>query len=98
MTYRLSARAEADLADIWVYSAEQWGIDQADRYIDAILMRFVWLLEHRTLWKARPDLCEGLHSYPEQSHFIYFRPSESAPSTLEILRVLHRRMDPGEHL
>ena len=32
MIYRLSSRAEADLAEIWVYSAEQWSIEQADGY------------------------------------------------------------------
>jgi len=47
MTYRLSARAEADLTDIWLYSAEQWGIDRADHYIDALLDRFSWIIENR---------------------------------------------------
>ena len=45
MTYRLSAKAEADLTDIWSYSAEQWGVDRADRYVDALLRRFSWLPE-----------------------------------------------------
>jgi toxin ParE1/3/4 len=99
MTYRLSARAEADLMKTWAYSAEQWGVDQADRYIDALLHRFSWLLENRTLWKTRPDIAEGIHSYPEQSHVIYFRTSDSDKGgVLEILRILHRRMDPSGHL
>ncbi len=98
MTYRLSARAEADLTNVWVYSAEQWGVDQADRYIDAVLYRFSWLLENRALWKVRPDIAEGIHCYPEQSHVIYFRTFDSDKSGLEILRVLHGRMDPSEHL
>jgi toxin ParE1/3/4 len=38
--YRLSVRAEADIAEIWVYSAEQWNLVQADRYIDALVSRF----------------------------------------------------------
>ncbi|MFD2430874.1 type II toxin-antitoxin system RelE/ParE family toxin [Sphingobium scionense] len=28
--------AQADLSDIWDYSAATWGVDQADLYIDAI--------------------------------------------------------------
>jgi toxin ParE1/3/4 len=43
--YRLSSRAEADLAEIWVYSAEQWNFDQADRYVDALVNRFHWLCD-----------------------------------------------------
>jgi toxin ParE1/3/4 len=37
---RLSVRAEADLDEIWAYSAEQWNFEQADRYLDALLSRF----------------------------------------------------------
>ncbi|MEA3278114.1 MAG: type II toxin-antitoxin system RelE/ParE family toxin [Pseudomonadota bacterium] len=98
MTYRLSARAEADLTDIWVYSAEQWGVVQADGYVDALLSRFVWLSENPSLWKPRPDIAEGLYGYLQQSHVIYFRESDGVPETLEIVRVLHGRMEPAAHL
>ena len=98
MTYRLSARAEADLSDIWTFSAKQWGIDQADRYIDALLLRFSWLLENQMLWKVRQDIADGIHCYPEQSHVVYFRPFRSDQGGIEILRVLHGRMDPSAHL
>ena len=60
MSYRLPDRAEADLAEIWDYSAERWIVEQADRYIDALLSRFVWITENSELWKRRPDLAEGL--------------------------------------
>lgn len=32
--YRLTPAAERDLESIWTYSVCQWGVDQADRYID----------------------------------------------------------------
>jgi len=31
-SYRLSRRAEGDLAEIYDYTAEHWSVDQADRY------------------------------------------------------------------
>lgn len=98
MTFRLSARAEVDLADIWVYSAEQWGVDQADRYLDALLARFVWLCENPSLWMPRQDIAEGLYGYPQQSHVIYFRADPDAPDVIEIARVLHGRMEPADRL
>lgn len=98
MTYRLSARAEADLAEIWVYSAEQWSVDQADRYIEALVARFRWLCDNPSLWKLRQDITEGLYSYPQQSHVIYFRTDEDAPEVIEIVRVLHGRMEPAKHV
>jgi toxin ParE1/3/4 len=98
VTYRLSARAEADLAQIWVFSAEQWGVDQADRYIEALVTRWRWLCDNPSLWKLRQDIAEGVYSYPQQSHVIYFRTAEDAPGVIEIIRVLHGRVEPAEHL
>ncbi|MEO8713847.1 MAG: type II toxin-antitoxin system RelE/ParE family toxin [Acetobacteraceae bacterium] len=34
--YLLSRAAQADLSEIWDYSARNWGEEQADRYILAI--------------------------------------------------------------
>ena len=98
MSYRLSDRAEAYLAEIWDYSAERWNVDQADRYMDALVSRFAWLSENGALWKPRPDLAEGLYSYPQQSHVIYFRACGDAPDPIEIVRVLRRRMEPAAHI
>jgi toxin ParE1/3/4 len=98
VSYRLSDRAEADLAEIWDYSAERWDAAQADRYIDALMSRFVWITENSALWKPRPDLAEGLYSYPQQSHMIYFRTCADVRGLIEIVRVLHGRMEPDKHI
>ena len=36
--FRLSItpKAESDLIEIWVYICEEWGVDQADTYIDQL--------------------------------------------------------------
>lgn len=41
--YRLSPAAELDLEDIWTYTVEHWGIDQADRYTDLLTAAFAEL-------------------------------------------------------
>ena len=71
---------------------------EADRYIDALLSRFEWLCENPLLWKPRPEITEGLYSYPQQSHVIYFRAQGDPPGLIEIVRVLHGRMEPARHL
>jgi toxin ParE1/3/4 len=96
--YRLSSRAEADLAEIWVYSVGQWNLEQADRYADALVSRFDWLGANPSLWQPRPDIAEGLYSYPQQSHVIYFRVHGEAPEVIEIVRVLHGRMEPAKRV
>ena len=98
MIYRLSSRAEADLAEIWVYSVGQWNLEQADRYADALVSRFDWLCANPSLWKPRPDIAEGLYSHPQQSHVIYFRVHGNAPEVIEIVRVLHGRMEPAKRV
>ena len=98
MIYRLPSRAEAELAEIWVYSAERWNQEQADRYIHALVNRFEWLCDNPPLWNPRPDIAEGLFSCPQQSHVIYFRPQGNPPDVIEIVRVLNGRMEPAQHI
>jgi toxin ParE1/3/4 len=96
--YRLSSRAEADLAEIWVYSVEQWSLEQADRYVEALVSRLDWLCANPALWKPRPDISEDLYSYPQHSHVLYFRAQGDEPEVIEIVRVLHGRMEPAKHV
>ena len=98
MIYRLSPWAEADLTEIWVYSAGRWNNEQADRYLDALVSRFDWLCDNHSLWKSRPDITERLFSYRQQSHVIYFRVQDDPTGLIEIVRVLHARMEPSGHV
>ncbi|WP_295887359.1 type II toxin-antitoxin system RelE/ParE family toxin [uncultured Thiohalocapsa sp.] len=83
---------------MWLYSVAQWGIDPADRYVDDLVVRFAWLCNNPALWKPRTDLAEGLQSCPQQRHVIYFRAVGAPADTIEIVRVLHARMTPADHL
>ena len=91
MNFRISSEAREDLVSVWEYSREHWGIEQADLYIDAFMLRFVWLTRNRDLWRPRPDLEEGVFSCIEKSHVIFFRCSlcvsehVSSEPTLEAL-------------
>lgn len=92
MNIRLSAEAQKDLRAIWEYSRSNWGLQQADLYLDQILLRIGWLPSNSTLWRSRPELGKSVYSYPEQRHVIVFR---RAGSVLFISRLLHQRMDPS---
>lgn len=35
-TLSLTPKAESDLIDIWVYTCEEWGVDQADDDLDQL--------------------------------------------------------------
>ncbi len=91
----ISPAAEADLADIYDYSHATWGETQAATYVDTLVARFKWLAVNHLLWQARDDLRPGLYGRAEGKHLIVFR---DGGDHLQVLRVLHQRMDPARHL
>ena len=95
MKWRLSAPARADLDSIWRYTGEQWNHSQADRYIDSLILRMVWLSKNKALWKDRSDIGDGLFSVSESRHVIFL---QSTGETISIVRVLHDRMDVARHI
>ena len=44
--FRLLPEAEKDLESIWQYTAKNWGVDQADYYIDGLVEIFKLLSEN----------------------------------------------------
>ncbi len=92
--YRLRPRAEADLAEIWRYTAHRWSVGQADIYIEAILDAFERLASDPT--RGRPtDIRSGYRRYAINAHFIFYRLSPDGP---DIVRILHKRMNVDVHL
>jgi len=86
--------AEADLADIWHYSAERWGVNQADRYTDDIRDACLALADGSRLGK-RVDVRPDYLKYRVGRHMLYFREHSDR---LEIIRILHGAMDVSRHL
>jgi len=89
-----SPAAETDLADIWRYSAEQWSVIQADRYTNDI--RDACRALATGIRHGRPvEIRSGYLKYRIKEHFIYFKDNTTH---LEIIRILHGRMDVDLHL
>lgn len=88
-TYHFSHKAKTDLADIWEYSEEHWGITQADQYYREIFATVNLL----SLGELRGRICTvsgGYLKYAVGRHFIYFREENEQ---IEVVRILHQRMD-----
>jgi toxin ParE1/3/4 len=92
---RVTAAASGDLEQIWAFTAENWGQEQADLYIDRLILRFAWLTGNPGLWHARPEVGASIYSCVETSHVIFF---SSKNAIISILRVLHSRMDPASRI
>lgn len=55
----ISPKAEIDLIGIWVYTCEQWDVDQADKYLDQLDSGMKRLIEHPSLG------ADYTHVFPE---------------------------------
>jgi toxin ParE1/3/4 len=93
--FRLSPAAERDLEGIWTYTSDEWGLEQADRYLDMLTGTFQMLAESPKSAPACDHIREGYRRRGVGRHMIYFR---VMPYGIAVVRVLHERMDAPRHL
>ncbi len=92
--YKLTPEADQDLMDIWHYGFKQWGLKQANTYLLELEDCFEQLFELPSLGVKCDEIAVGFRSYAKASHVIYYRKSNN---TIEVIRILHRRMNEGLH-
>ncbi len=85
--YVLSPAARRDIIDIWLYTADRWGVDQADEYTAQI---------EEDLRKAASGLriaqsIDGLSKIRSVHHLCIFSKEDDA--SIWVVRILHERMD-----
>jgi len=93
-SYRLSRRAEIDLAEIYTYTVTQWSIDQANRYVTDVQIAINGLVAGTKIGRKRPDIAAAYLCYGVGSHMIFYREAEH----ILVARILHAAMDPRRHL
>lgn len=93
--YRLTPAAERDLESIWTYTAGQWGVEQAHRYIDALTQAFASLANAPKSAPSCDHIRPGYRRWQMERHMIYFRVTDYG---IAVIRVLHERMDRSRHL
>jgi toxin ParE1/3/4 len=92
--YSLRQHAQEDLESIWLYSYQEWGVEQADLYIRSLLSRFTWLAENALLGRPRQDVKPGYYSYPEGMHMIFYKITQGG---IDIIGIPHQNMDIVSH-
>ncbi|MFD1558399.1 type II toxin-antitoxin system RelE/ParE family toxin [Paraburkholderia silviterrae] len=91
---RLTPLAESDLEEIWHYTFSQWSMDQADSY-HRDLISTIEALACGTKVGRICTVRDGYWRYAAGSHVIFYR---EAAQTLDVIRILHQRMDVERHL
>ncbi len=97
MKLKVSRAAADDLEGIWLYTVEHWSVEQADRYLGLILDAFDLILHDPKAGKDHKNVREGYLAMKAGSHLVFYKRNE-AERTIEIIRVLHGRMDPESRL
>ena len=90
-----SPKAETDLEDIWLYSFENWGEAQADKYYDVLIEGIKELADNPQMGKSRNYVRKNYRSIQLKRHVIYYR---LQGQIIDIVRVLHEKMNPENHL
>lgn len=88
--YSVAAAARADLVDIYEYTVERWGYQQADSYQASLTKHFARISDHPFAGVSRDDLRRGVRTHPAESHVVYYRVRHGE---VQVLRVLHSRQD-----
>ena len=95
MNYLIRKAAENDLEDIWLYSLEMWGVEQADSYILSLIERFEWLSNSQKMGRKRDDIKAGYFSFPEGEHVIFYKLTNGM---VDIIGIPHHSQDVVSHL
>jgi toxin ParE1/3/4 len=94
MSYVLSPRAQADMDEIWDYTVETWNVDQAERYIRQLRQAVETVADDPRRGVSCDHIRPGYRS-SVASHVLFFRLTDSG---IDVVRVLHQRMDFARHL
>lgn len=97
MKYYLSKEAQEDLENIWLYTLEHWSVEQADRYLNIIMDEIEHVSANPSIGKDYGRLRKGYYRVLIKSHIIFYR-NKKSESAIEIIRILHQKMDIESHL
>lgn len=96
MKIKISKEANEDIEKIWLFTFENWSLEQADRYYNLIMDEIEFIAENYNSGKSMNHIRKGYRATKVKSHIIFFK--KSMFGEIEIIRILHQRMDIGNRL
>jgi toxin ParE1/3/4 len=95
MQFRLLKRAMDDLISIGRYTQQTWGREQRNKYLSMLDNGFYTIAQQPEIGVACDFIRSGYRKYHVGRHLIFYRISTTH---IEIVRILHERMDIPNHL
>jgi toxin ParE1/3/4 len=86
----LRPAASGDLAGIWNYGSDTWGMESADAYLRAIDEALKQVARHPERGSDRSHVMPGLRKADVASHHAYYL---MIADGIDVIRILHPKMD-----
>lgn len=93
--YRLTPAAQQDLSEIWDFTQEHRDAHQAETYIQEIRAVIERVAENPSRGRGCAEIRQGYRRYAIGSHLVFY---VETGDTVDVIRVLHQRVDPDRHL
>ncbi|MEN9336209.1 MAG: Toxin ParE1 [Bacteroidota bacterium] len=90
-TFRISAKAREDIDEIWLYTYENWSLNQANYYYRLLFQEINAIVSDINCGKDIGFIKPGYRQFKVKSHLIVYRVAEDG--IVEVIRVLHQMMD-----
>lgn len=94
-SYRLTPAAQRDLSAIWDYTQERWDVRQAETYANEIRAAIERIADDPRRGRSCDEIRAGYRRYAIGSHLLFYVEGEDG---VDVIRILHQRMDPTRHL
>ena len=92
--FRISRAARQDLLRIGRFTERRWGKAKRNHYLGQLDEAFALIGKNDSIGNICDEIYPGYRKFPEGSHVIYYRVTDM----VEIIRILHERMDPDLYL
>ena len=89
--YIISEKALEDINNIWIYTAENWSVKQADRYYNLIIDEIEYIVRNLDMARDFGKIRKSYRYSKVKSLLIFFKKDKT--NEIEVVRVLHERMD-----
>ena len=90
-SYIINEKALEDINSIWIYTAENWSVEQADRYYNLIYDEIEYIVSNFEMARDFGKIRKSYKYTKVKSHLIFFKKDKN--NEIEVVRVLHERMD-----
>jgi toxin ParE1/3/4 len=93
--YRLSRAAEEDVAEIFEFGVQHFGLHEARKYLEALEQYLITLSDNPAIGALALELSPAnIRRFPFKAHVIFYIP---LADDVLIVRILSHRMDVDQH-